>query len=134
VDKISWADRVENEEKFAVSEGGEKSKEGSYNLHTTNSRKADWIGHLLRRNCLLKHVTEGKIEGRIEVTGRRGRSCKQILDDVNETRGYWEMKEEALDGTVWKTGFGRGCGPVVRCTVGSLRCFEGIIMESHASS
>ena len=54
----------------------------------------------MRRNCLLKYVGEGKIEGRIEVTGRRGRRCKQILDDVKETRGYWEMKEEALDGTV----------------------------------
>jgi hypothetical protein len=31
-------------------------------------RKAAWIGHILRKNCLLKHVFEGKIEGRIEVT------------------------------------------------------------------
>jgi hypothetical protein len=40
-------------------------------IHKMKGRKADWIGHILRRNCLLKHVTEGKIEGRIEVTGRR---------------------------------------------------------------
>jgi hypothetical protein len=32
--------------------------------HTINRKKADWIGHILRRNCLLEHVTEGKIEGR----------------------------------------------------------------------
>jgi hypothetical protein len=42
----------------------------------------------LRRNCLLKHFIEGKIEGRIEVKGRRGRRRKQLLDDLRETRGY----------------------------------------------
>jgi hypothetical protein len=42
-------------------------------------RKANWIGHILHRNCLLKHVIEGKTEGRIEVTGRR---CKQLLDEL----------------------------------------------------
>jgi hypothetical protein len=40
-------------------------------LHTGNGRKANWIGHILRRNYVLKHVTEGKLEGRIEVMGRR---------------------------------------------------------------
>jgi hypothetical protein len=34
-----------------------------------NRRMANWIGHILCRNCLLKHVIEGKIEGRKEVTG-----------------------------------------------------------------
>jgi hypothetical protein len=33
-------------------------------------RRASWIGHILSRNCLLKHVTGGKIEERIEVMGR----------------------------------------------------------------
>jgi hypothetical protein len=51
----------------------------------------------LRRNYLLKHVIEGKIEGRIEVTGRRDRRHKQLLDDLQETRGYWKLKEEELD-------------------------------------
>jgi hypothetical protein len=54
-------------------------------LHTVKRRKANWIGHILRRNCLLKHVFEGKIEGRIEVTGRRGRRLKQLLNDLKET-------------------------------------------------
>jgi hypothetical protein len=40
-------------------------------LQTIKRRKANWIGHILRRNCLLKHVIEGKREGRIEVTGGR---------------------------------------------------------------
>jgi hypothetical protein len=34
-------------------------------LHTSKTRKANWIGHILRRNCFLKQVTEGKFEGRI---------------------------------------------------------------------
>jgi hypothetical protein len=41
-------------------------------LHRIKVRKANWIGHILRRNCLLKHVMEGKIEGKIEVRERRG--------------------------------------------------------------
>jgi hypothetical protein len=68
---------------------------------------------MLLRNCLLKHVTEGKIEGMIEVTGRRERRRRQVLDDLQEMRGYWKLKEEALDATVWRTRCGRGYGPVV---------------------
>jgi hypothetical protein len=45
-------------------------------------RKANWIGHILYRNCLLKHVIEGKREGRLEETGRLGRRCKQLLDEL----------------------------------------------------
>ena len=40
--------------------------------------KANWIGHILYMNCLLKHITEGKIEGRTGVMGRR---CRKLLDD-----------------------------------------------------
>jgi hypothetical protein len=50
--------------------------------YTIKRRKANWIGHILLRNCLLKHVIEGKIQGRIEVIGRRGKRCKQLLDDI----------------------------------------------------
>ena len=46
----------------------------------------------------------------------RGRRGKQLLDDLKEKTGYWKLKEEALDRTVWRTGLGRGCGPVVRQT------------------
>jgi hypothetical protein len=41
-------------------------------LHTIKRKKANWIGHILLRNCLLKHVIEGKIEDRLEVTGTGG--------------------------------------------------------------
>jgi hypothetical protein len=61
-------------------------------------------------------VIEGKLEGRIEMTGRRGRRRKQLLDGLKEKRRYWKLKEEALDRSLWRTGFGRGYGPVVRQT------------------
>jgi hypothetical protein len=48
--------------------------------------------------------------------GRRGRTWKQLLDDLKGKRGYWKLKEEALDRTVWRTRSGRGYGPVVRQT------------------
>jgi len=68
-------------------------------------RKANWIGHMLRRNCVLKHFVEGMTEGRIDVTERRGIRSKQLLDDRKERRGYWRLKEEALDHPVWRTHF-----------------------------
>jgi hypothetical protein len=83
--------------------------------HKIKKRKAKWIDHILRRNCLIKHVIEGKIEGTVKVTGRQGRRRKQLLDDLKETRGYWKLKEEALDRTLWRTRFGRD-GLVVRQT------------------
>jgi hypothetical protein len=52
----------------------------------------------------------------IEMTGRRGRRRKQLLDDLKEKRRYHKLKEEALDRTLWRTGFGRGFEPVVRQT------------------
>ena len=78
--------------------------------------KANWIGHSLRRNCLLQRVIEEKIKGGIEVTGRRGRRRRKLLDDLKERRGYCQLKEEALDRTVWTACFGRGFGPFLRQT------------------
>ena len=85
-------------------------------LHEIRKRKANWIGHILRRNCLLQRVTEGKILGGIEVTGRQGRRRKKLLDDLKERRGYSHLKEEALDPTMWRARFGRDFKPVVRQT------------------
>ena len=64
----------------------------------------------------LQRVIEGEIKGGIEVTGRRGRRRRKLLDDLKEGRGYSNLKEEALDRTVWTARFGRGFGPVVRQT------------------
>ena len=51
-------------------------------LHKIQRNKAEWIGRILRRSCLLKYVIEGKIEG----AGRRGTSLKQLLDDLEEKK------------------------------------------------
>ena len=56
---------------------------------------------------------EGKIKGQIEVTGRRGRRRKKLLDELKDRRGYCQLKEEALHRTMWRNSFGRGFGPVV---------------------
>jgi hypothetical protein len=55
-----------------------------------------------------------KIEGRIEVMGRRGRRRQQLLNDLEEKKGYWKLREEALYHNVWRTRFRRGCGPVFK--------------------
>jgi hypothetical protein len=74
------------------------------------------IGHILRRNCLLEHIIEERIKGRIEALGRRGRRGKQLLYDLKGMRGYSKLKEEALDRTVWRIRSGGACGTVVRQT------------------
>ena len=85
-------------------------------VHTVKRKKANWIGHILRRNCLLQRVIEGKIQGEIEVTGRQRRRRSKLLDDLKERRGYSHLKDEALNRTMWRARFGRGFGPVVRQT------------------
>ena len=76
--------------------------------------EANLIGHILCRNCLLKQVIEGKIKGEMEVTRRRGRRRRKLLDDLKDRRGYSHWKEEALDRTMWRNCFRGGFGPVVR--------------------
>jgi len=83
-------------------------------LQEISKRKANWIGHILRRNCLLKQFIEGKVKGEIEVIRRRGRRRKKLLDDLKYRRRYSYLKEEALDRTIWRNRFGGGFGPVVR--------------------
>jgi hypothetical protein len=75
-------------------------------LRTIKRRKASWIGHILCRNCFLKHIIEGNIKERMKVMGRGGGGRKQLLDDLKEKREYWKLKEEALAHSVenwhWK--------------------------------
>jgi len=63
MEKISWTDHVRNEAVLL------RVREQRNILHEISKRKANWIGHILRRNCLLQRVIEGKIKGGIEVTG-----------------------------------------------------------------
>jgi len=73
---------------FALCESGGRGKSleilFSRILHEIRERKANWICHILRRNCLLQQIIEGKIKGQIEVTRRRGRRCKKLLDDLKD--------------------------------------------------
>ena len=108
MEKISWTDHVRNEEVLL------RVNEQRNILHEIRKRKANWIGHILRRNCLLKQVIEGNIKGEMEVTRRRGRRRKKLLDDLKDRRGYSHLKEEALDRTMWRNHFVGGFGPVVR--------------------
>jgi hypothetical protein len=108
--KIIWTDHLRNEEVLF------RIKEQRNILFEISRRKANWIGHILRRNCVLQRVIEGKIKGKIDATGRRGRRRSKLLDDLKERRGYSYLKEETLDRTMWTARFGRGFGPVVRQT------------------
>ena len=107
MEKVSRTDHVRKEEVLIT------VNEQRNILHEIRKWKANWIGHILRRNCLLKQVIEGKIKGQIEVTRRRRRRRKKLLDDLKDRRGYCQLKEEALDRTMWRNRFGRGFGPVV---------------------
>jgi hypothetical protein len=106
MEKISWTGHVRNEDVLL------RVNEQRNILHEIRKRKANLIGHILRRNCLLQRVIEGKIQGGIEVTGRQGRRRRKLLDDRKERREYSHLKEEALDRTMWRARF----GPIVRQT------------------
>ena len=85
MEKSIWTDRVRNEEVLL------RVNEERNILHEIRKRKANWIGHILRRNCLLKQVIEGKIKGEMEVTRRRGRNV----------RNYWMTLRTGED-TLWR--------------------------------
>jgi len=108
MEKISWTDHVRNKEVLL------RVNEQRNLLHEIRKRKTIWIGHILRRNCLLKQVIEVKIKGEMKVTRRRGRRRRKLLDDLKERRGYSHLKEEALNRTMWRNRFGGGFEPVVR--------------------
>jgi len=99
MEKISWTDNVRNEEILL------RVKQQKNILHEIRKRKANWIGHILHRNCLLQRVIEGKIQGGIEVRGRQGRRRRKLLDDLKGRRGYSHLKEEALDRTMCRARF-----------------------------
>ena len=100
-EKISWTDHVRNEEVLL------RVKEQRNNLHEISKWKANWIGHIVCRNCLLQQVIEGKIKGGIEVTGRRGRRRKKLLDYLKERRGLLSFeggssRSHYVESSLWK--------------------------------
>ena len=124
MEKISWTDHVRNEEVLV------RVKKQRNILHEIRKWKVNWICHILRRNCLLRWVIEGKIQGGIEVTGRQGRRCRKLLDDLKERRGYSYLMEETLDPTMWRAHFGRGFGPVVRQTA---KWMNDAVVKGHVT-
>ena len=95
-------------------------------LQTITRRTGSWIGHILRRNCLLNHV----FERMVEVTGRWKRRCKQLQDDVKKKKIFLNFKEEALDRTFWIIRFRRGFGPVTRQTMQWTKEQRNTVMEA----
>jgi hypothetical protein len=77
-EKISWTVLVRNEKYYIES----RRRRISYIQY--KEERLNWIGHILRRNCLLKHVMQGK--------RRRGRRRKQLLDDFKEKKRYCNLK------------------------------------------
>jgi hypothetical protein len=70
-----------------------------------SKRKANWIGHILRRNRLLQQVIEGRIKGRIEVTGRRRRRRRKLLDGLKERIFSSEggsSRSHYVESSLWK--------------------------------
>jgi hypothetical protein len=106
--KITLTDSAKNEQVLR------RVKEESKIVHKIKRRKSSRIGHMLRRNYLLKCVTERKMERRMEVVGTWGWKHKQLLDDVKAKERYWKFKEEATDRTPSRTRFGRSYGTVLR--------------------
>ena len=96
MEKTYWTDRVRNEEFLQRT-----SKRDEYPTKN-KKRKANWIGHVLHTNYLIKHITEGNVEGRLEVTGRRGRRHRKLLDDFLEERGYCKLKSHYVEKSLWK--------------------------------
>jgi hypothetical protein len=78
----------------------------------TKPWKANGIGHILLRYCLIKHVVKEKTEG----TERRRQRLKQLLDDLKKMIMYWRLQKEALARPQWRTRFGKGYGYVVTQT------------------
>ena len=75
-------------------------------LHTVKGRKADWIGHILRRNCFIKHAIGGNTEEKKGVTRIRGRRCNQLLDYLKEKIRQLYVKRgstisHCLERSVW---------------------------------
>ena len=91
MEKIKWSEKVPNEQ--VLDRMGEKRTL----INNILRRKANWIGDILRRNCLLHDAIEGQM---MEVKGVGRRT--QLLDDLRNRRRYWELNEETEDRKIWK--------------------------------
>ena len=92
MEKIKWSEEVSNEQLL------ECIREMRIIINNFPRRKANWIGRILRNNCLLQNAIEGQMT---EVKGV-GRRRPRILDGLRNRRRYWELKEEDEDRKSWK--------------------------------
>jgi len=95
MDKVSWTDGMRNEK------GLHRVRKGRNIIHRIKRRKGKWIGHIFRRNCLLKHVIKWKIKESLEVTGRQGTRCKQPLDDLKGIE-VGSTVSQSMENYLWK--------------------------------
>ena len=99
-------------------------------LHTIRRRQGNWIGHILRKNCAVKPVMEGKLKGRTDMTVRRGRRIKQLLNDLKEKRGCLKLKRGSTIRHCVKNRFGGGYGLFARQATQWLKIHINIILPS----
>jgi ribosomal protein L35 len=123
MEEIIWALRMKTRRSIAWSQGGK--------VHRNRIKrwKANWTGHILRRFCLLKHIVEGKIEGRVAVKRRRGKRRQLILDDLNER--IIEIERGVHNGAVGRGTELQAGKSWVRFPVGSLVVFIDLIFRTH---
>ncbi|KAI5717433.1 hypothetical protein M8J77_005795 [Diaphorina citri] len=92
MEKIKWSDKIRNEEVLRRV-GEERSI-----LKTIKKRKANWLGHILRRDCIQRRIMEDKIEGK----RGRGRRKFGMLSDILKGKSYAELREDAQDREKWR--------------------------------
>ena len=118
-----WNDFVKNEGVLPRIKG-ERSV-----LHIIKRWNPNWIGHILFRNGLLKHIIEGHIEGK----RRQGRRRKQLLDDLKEGRRHWNSKDGAMDGIQWGARYRTGDVPVAGQAVKRSDLHKGLWYKAAKS-
>ena len=105
--------------------------------YLTNNGKEEgyWIGHILRRNCFLKLVSEGNIERMMEVMGRIGRRRKQLLYDLEETRVTLEIetgstRSHSLKNWLWENAVGLSSDRLLneKCCKKHQNCDEHLVV------
>ena len=92
MERVKWTDRIRNEAVL------ERVGEERMMLKLIRKRKRNWLGHWLRRNCLLKDALEGMVNGRRV----RGRRRYQMIDDIKIYGSYAETKRKAENRKDWR--------------------------------
>ena len=92
LERVKWTDRIRNEAVL------ERVGETRTMLKLIRKRKRNWLGHWLRRNCLLKDALEGMVNGR-KVRGRRR---YQMIDNIKIDGSYAQTKRKAQNRKDWR--------------------------------